>query len=258
LLLTILGEFVLPGGGSVWTRTLIEALRVMDVEERNARQALMRVSEQGFLADQRDGRRVRRHLTDTGRELLQQGARRIYGLGANGSSWDGRWLVVFCAIPEELRAKRHHLRSRLEFAGFGFLSGSLAVTPHADREETVSAIVKDLGVADGTIVFRASTGELVGDGELIHRAWDLGALADEYASFVGRFQRRTPAARGDRFAAVVELVHEWRRFPFIDPEIPDELLPPHWPGRRARELFADRRGAWRPDAARFFEELEHM
>ena len=44
--------------------------------------------------------------------------------------------------------------------------------------------------------------------------------------------------------AQTRLVHEWRRFPFLDPRLPSELLPPGWIGARARELFAARHSEW--------------
>src|SRR6476620_11753747 len=69
VLLTILGEFVLAEG-SAWTQTLIDALGAVGVEERNARQAISRLAEQGLLAARRDGRRVRRALTPDAIELL--------------------------------------------------------------------------------------------------------------------------------------------------------------------------------------------
>ena len=50
-------------------------------------------------------------------------------------------------------------------------------------------------------------------------------------------------------------MHAWRRFPFIDPDLPDDLLPPDWPRRRAYELFRDRHEAWAPAAQAHFDEL---
>ena len=58
LLLTLLGEFVLPDGGRAWAATLIEALSLLDVEARTARQAIARTARAGLLASERSGRRV--------------------------------------------------------------------------------------------------------------------------------------------------------------------------------------------------------
>ena len=42
-------------------------------------------------------------------------------------------------------------------------------------------------------------------------------------------------------AELTTLVHRWRRFPFLDPELPPELLPEDWPGQSAIERFGTRR-----------------
>src|SRR5581483_4660715 len=82
------------------------------------------------------------------------------------------------------------------------------------------------------------------------------SLHDEYRAFLDAFERRTPRSDDARFAALVELVHRWRRFPFVDPEIPDRLLPARWPGRRAKAVFDEKHRAWAPGANQFFEALE--
>jgi len=256
VLLTVLGEFVLPRGGEAWTQTLIGALGAVGVEERNARQALSRLGEQGLVGRQRDGRRVRRYLTPEAIELLETGTRRIFGFNASPVDWDGRWLVVLCSVPEESRSKRHVLRSRLRFAGFGFLSAGVAITPHVEREAVATEILKELDLVENATVLRAEVGELVTASDLLHRAWDMESLGDEYRGFVQSFHGRSPTTPRARFAALVQLVHRWRRFPFIDPELPDELLVANWHGHRAREVFDDRHAAWKRDAFAFFEELE--
>jgi phenylacetic acid degradation operon negative regulatory protein len=48
--------------------------------------------------------------------------------------------------------------------------------------------------------------------------------------------------------AQVRLVHEWRRFPFLDPQLPAELLPPQWIGARAASVFHERHTAWHDSA----------
>ena len=256
LLLTILGECVLPHDGSAWTSTLVCSLEELDVAERNARQALARLRDQGLIAPERHGRRTRWHLTTPGAHLLTVGTERIYGFGNDGDRWDRQWLVVFSPVPEEQRAKRHQLRSQLEFAGFGFLGSGVAVSPHVDREDVANAVLRDLGLVDSAVVFRATIGSLYRPGDLLGRAWDVESIAAGYEQFIEAFRARSPDTPPARFAALVDLVHEWRRFPFGDPEIPEALLPAGWPGRHAKQLFDDRHAAWAPAANTWFEARE--
>ena len=67
LLMTILGEYVLPRERPPWTSTIVEALNTDGVEEKAARQALARTAADGWITSERDGRRVRWTLTDEGR-----------------------------------------------------------------------------------------------------------------------------------------------------------------------------------------------
>jgi phenylacetic acid degradation operon negative regulatory protein len=252
LLLTILGELVLPHGGAVWTSTVVRSLALLDVEERNARQAVARLADQGTVRSERQGRLARWHLTAAGRRLLVDGTKRIYELGTGEGNWDGRWLVVLCSVPEDQRAKRHQLRTQLGFAGFGFVTPGVAVSPHVDREAAANAVLADLGLLPGAMVFRAETGELVEADDLLARAWDLDALAAAYTEFVALFEQRRAGTDEAAFSATVDLVHEWRRFPFIDPGIPARLLPSGWPGTTARQLFLARHAEWSPGAVRWY------
>ena len=256
LLLTTLGEFVLPHGGAVWTSTVVRGLGALGIEERNARQAAARLADQGIVRSSRDGRRALWRLTDHGRELLTVGTDRIYRFGASDDTWDERWLVVLCSVPEDQRAKRHQLRTQLAFAGFGFLGAGVAVSPHLDRERVANTVLKDLGLVPGAVVLRAEIGSLIPADQLLRRAWDLEGLARRYRDFTVGFARRAPRSDDARFAALVELVHAWRRFPFVDPEIPPRLLPAKWPGRRAKTLFDDRHAAWTASANAWYERVE--
>ena len=44
------------------------------------------------------------------------------------------------------------------------------------------------------------------------------------------------------------MVQAWRHFPFLDPDLPAELLDHTWPGSRAAAAFHDRHAAWQDDA----------
>ena len=88
--------------------------------------------------------------------------------------------------------------------------------------------------------------------ELVRQSWDLAAIEAEYEEFIARFS--VPSA-GDPLVSTVELVHAWRRFPWIDPLLPDELLPEPWSGVVAASLFARRHGEWAADARAAWQAL---
>ena len=256
LLLTILGEFVLPNGGSVWTSTLIESLALLGIAEPNARQAAARLSDDGILTSVRHGRSTLWELTSDGNRLLTKGAQRIYGFGMTTHQWDGQWLLVLASIPEELRAKRLQFRTQLGFAGFGFMSPGVAVSPHVERQTDAEALVAFLELDPQALVFAARAGSLVPDTEIIRRAWDIDALSERHDAFIAEFVPLAPSTETECFAALVRLVHEWRRFPFEDPEIPLELLPARWSGQRAKAMFDERRAAWSMLSQPWFRTME--
>jgi phenylacetic acid degradation operon negative regulatory protein len=118
LLLTLLGEFVLPREGGAWTSAIVAGLAEVGVEEKAARQALSRTAAEGLLRSEREGRRVIWRLTAAGDRLLTSGADRIYSFGRGTLAWDGRWLVLAVSVPETQRQLRHKLRTRLTWAGW--------------------------------------------------------------------------------------------------------------------------------------------
>ena len=63
LLLTILGEYVLPLGEAVWQETLVGALVSVGYTQQAARQALARSVRDGWIETSRHGRRARVSLS---------------------------------------------------------------------------------------------------------------------------------------------------------------------------------------------------
>ncbi len=253
LLLTVLGEYVAPRRALTWTGTLVEALGALGVREKAARQALLRSATDGWLVGERHGRRVRFGLSPEIHDLLEVGARRIYSFGAGRVDWDGRWLVVVASVPEEQRHLRHKLRTGLAWAGFGPLGQGVWVCPDAGREEEARRVVESLGPAVQATSFVGRHAQVGDESALVARAWNLPDLERRYDSFLAEFGRARPEDPEDVFRAQTRLVHEWRRFPFLDPGLPDTLLPATWPGRRARELFLRRHDEWAPAAQSWFD-----
>jgi phenylacetic acid degradation operon negative regulatory protein len=255
LLLTVLGEFVLPGGRPVWTATLIDLLAELDVAEKAARQAIMRTADSGWIAASRVGRETRWSLTEAGTRLLKEGTDRIYGFAADERTWDGRWLVLTVGVPENARPLRHRLRTQLGWAGFGSVNATTWVTPRVDREHEALRVLDGLGLVAGSWSFVAEAGVIGDERSLARSAWDLDAMESRYEDFLDLVARRRPRTDRQALIAQVRLVQEWRRFPLLDPGLPRELLPPRWSGNRAADVFRERHAAWAPRARAAWAEL---
>jgi hypothetical protein len=130
------------------------------------------------------------------------------------------------------------------------------VSPHASHQAEGQRILSDAGVSGSAMSFVASYGQVGSQDDLVTRSWDLGALEQRYEDFIEEFTGLDPAADGAALRAQTRLVHEWRRFPFLDPRLPAPLLPENWSAaaRIVGMCSADRGCArwpwWRATAAR--------
>lgn len=256
LLLTVLGEFVHPRGEPVWTAALVQALGEQGVEEKSARQAVARAAAEGVLRSERVGRRVRWVLTGPGSQLLADGTARIYSFQREVAPWDGRWLVLSVAIPETQRQLRHRLRTRLTWLGMGSPAPGLWVVPDAGRETAAAGVVAEAGLTDRAFAWVGTDAPALGDrAALLRAAWDLDEVEARYSAFLAAFTERETTTDAEAFTAQVQLVQAWRRFPFLDPGLPAELLDHTWPGTAAAATFHRRHADWSAAAARRWEGL---
>jgi phenylacetic acid degradation operon negative regulatory protein len=255
VLFTVLGELVLPAGGEAWTSAFIDVFGRLGVEEKAARQALMRTAAGGWLSSERVGRRTVWRLTPAADRLLRDGTERIFGFTAAAADWDGRWTVVIARTPETERPARHMLRTRLRWAGFGNVMPGVWLSPRSDRGAEVRRILAEVsgsGPADGYLF----TAEYQGGSSLaamVGNAWDLAELTREYDEFIGAFGGQVSE---DPLVRVIDLVHAWRRFPWIDPGLPAQFLPAPWAGTAAHALFARLHAAWADEARAEWKQLQ--
>lgn len=254
LLLTILGEYVLPRGEAVWQETLVGALVSVGYTQQAARQALARSVRDGWLETARHGRRARVSLSVGTAALLRTGAERIYSFGSPWR-WDGRWLVLVLRVPETRREVRHQLRTRLAWAGLGSMGSGVWLTPHVEREAELGDAIRDAPAAEATS-FVASLGALGRADDVVAAAWELDEVREHYEAFIEDFAAIRPSSDEAFFRMQTLLVHAWRKFPFLDPDLPSELLPAGWPRPRAHELFSGRHARWQAPARAYFAELE--
>lgn len=248
LLLTILGEFVLPDGGQAWTATLVDALGRLGVEEPSARQALARSGTRGLLVPQRLGRRTLWTLTERADRILREGAERIYSFGRAVAAWDGTWLLVLTTVPEPNRHLRAGLRARMVWQGFGALGPGAWVSPWADRESVAVRILQEMGLEGASMSWVGRPGRLGAVEDRVAEIWDLAAVERDYVEFLAGAEEEAPVSPEEAFVSLTRLVHDWRHFPASDPGLPDRLLPASWPAPAAADAFRARRAEWSPAA----------
>lgn len=244
LLLTVLGEFVMPAGEPVWTAALLYVLEGLGIEQQTARQAIARCTDAGWIVGEKHGRLVRLNLTDTGRKSIEETTRRVLSLSSVPERWDGNCLILVVSVPQGQKAIRKRLYRELTWAGFGNPAPGLWATPHAEREEEMKQIIKDFDLRGSTFAFRGTTVAAgLTDAEIVQRAWDFDGVADRYKRFIEAFSGLEPVDGDDLLFTYTALVNEWREFPSIDPQLPYDLLP-DWIGRRANEMVLDLREKW--------------
>jgi phenylacetic acid degradation operon negative regulatory protein len=241
LAVTILGTYVRPFGDRVWSGGLVELLGELGFSEGAARVALTRLVRRGLIERLRDGRLVHYRLTERADRLLAEGDVRIFSLGDPRDD-EGTWTVLWHQIPEDRRLELSRLARRLRFLGFGSVPGSVWLSPH-DHAAEVVRLLEELRVSDYATMLTAHPDAVVGLPALVSRAWDLSGLVDRYEAFVAEFSplcaRRALASLADQDAFLVRtrLVHQFRGFPLIDPELPEALAPVSGPRSRAAGVF---------------------
>ena len=90
---------------------------------------------------------------------------------------------------------------------------------------------------------------------LVAQAWDVEEISAHYEGFIQEFAGQSPDPGDPVLLAQTRLVHEWRRFPFLDPRLPQGLLPSGWIGARAAALFEALHATWGEGAQHRWAEL---
>ena len=249
LLLTLLGDYWWQRTEPLPSAAIVALLAEFGVSDSAARAALSRLTRNGLLVTSRHGRRTYVQLSVRAADVLDDGGRRIFSFGRRPAPWDGMWSLVAFSIPEEHRAARDELRKALRWLGFAPLYDGLWVSPRDHAGEVIERL-KDLGITTAT-AFRATALPLPAGAmplgaaplDIPSRAWDLSGLAsryEEFTTFARHLRDQTVAGQvsvADALVARTRVMNEWRAFPAMDPDLPDELLPAAWPRATARELF---------------------
>lgn len=256
LVLTLLGSCLASRvDGEVWSGGLVRLLEEFGFSPGAARVALNRLVARKLLVRSKTGRHVHYSLTPRTIAVLEEGDQRIFRIGRTVRG-ETTWTVLWHAIPEDRRLARTRLVRRLRFLGFGQVQDGTWLAPH-DREQQVGALLDELQVAEHAGILLGRPATAVDFASFVGRVWDLDALAERYRTFVRHFQRYRDRTMRDRPALLLRtrLVHTFREFPFLDPELPEDLVAPPACRAEAVRLFDHLYPTLADGARRYFEEV---
>jgi len=254
---TLYGDLVARsrGDGSLWIGALIRLMSCFGVSAPAVRQAVSRMARQGWLVAHRNGNRAFYRVTERGRRRIEELSPRIYGPVIE---WDGRWRLLVYAIGEAHRKQRERLRKELSALGWAQLSPSAWISP-SDTLSAARDAAEATSTLDGVNLFTSEYRGPLSDRGLLERCWDVSEIAAAYRSFIAQYapslERERERGELTDERALVErlwLVHDYRKFAYLDPGLPSELLPAHWPGTAAAALFREYYAAIDAKSQRYF------
>lgn len=250
LVFDLFGDHLRYRGGVVRLRSLVALMGAFEVPEPTVRVVATRLRKEGWLASVRQGRETSYELTPRAWALLDEGRSRIFERARN--PWDGQWHTVIYSVPETDRGLREQMRKKLAWLGFGPLSPSVWLSPH---DRTAAMRAEFAGRSGVQLdVFHGRSDGVAQDRDIAARCWNLGELDRDYQSLIARYRPRLATYRHggvqgrDALVERMQLIHDYRLFPFRDPDLPPELLPEGWSGRIAHELFLEAHGLLRAPA----------
>ncbi|GAA4354827.1 PaaX family transcriptional regulator [Angustibacter luteus] len=254
LIVTVYGLYARETAGWLAVATLVRLLDGVGVEEPAVRSAISRLKRRGVLAARTRAGVAGYELSPAGRAILAEGDQRIFQR-VRATVGEG-WLLAVFSVPESERRRRHQLRARLTWLGFGTVSAGVWVAPAHLSAETTEVLERH-ELTEYVDLFRAdhlAFGDLRAE---VSQWWQLDGLAAMYEDFTAafapvlrRWQRRRTTDDGAAFADYVTALTAWRRLPFLDPGLPLDVLPSKWPGARAGHLFEGLTAALAPAAHR--------
>lgn len=247
-LFDVYGDLLRQRGGQAPVAALVRLLEPIGIAAPAVRTAVSRMVLQEWLEPVTlpSGRGYR--ATEQAIRRLDEARERIYRTSER--RWDGRWHLLLVDRVRD-RSVRSRLQADLSWMGYAALDERVWLSPW--EHPALPGLLARTGVR-GTTAVAVDVDPPV-DPEA---CWGLATLGADYARWLDTVRgddtgdRAEDADRAD-FARRFHLVHEWRKFLFRDPGLPDELLPDQWPGREAAAHFASEANRLQPGADRFVD-----
>jgi phenylacetic acid degradation operon negative regulatory protein len=262
-MLTLYGDYIRYKGVEIGIGSLIKLLGNFGLSEQSIRSAVSRMCRAGLLKVRHKGARSYYSLTEEGHSLLTKGTQRIFMRKNN--QWDGNWNIVIYSVPEQRREARDHLRLELSWMGYGPLSEATWISPY-DLTKEVEDLAERLQIKEYIQIFQAKHQYSTDPKKIVSQCWDLGRIHERYANFIAKYRpkleyhrKRLQAGENvepcECFVERFNLVHEYRKLPFLDPDLPRELLPENWLRPQAAALFDEYHSLLTKKANEYFDSV---
>ena len=254
MLVTVLGDSVLPVTKTVWLSCLFKLARPFAFSERLVRTSMFRLAAEDWVSNERVGRRSRYSLTLLAIGESEDADRRIYT--DDPSEWDGHWTFAVVDTALTPAAERDRIGKHLRWHGFVELGRGLLASPST----SAASLTELLDLIEPASPVPAGRAELAGLERLVEDGFFAAAfrtadIETAYSKFLAHYEPwqledLDAAAPLDAYALRTMLVHEFRRIRLRAPDMPTQLLPPGWIGDHAYDLAADLYRRLSPQAAK--------
>jgi phenylacetic acid degradation operon negative regulatory protein len=262
-LLTLYGDYVRHRGAEIGIGSLIKLLSNFGLSQQAVRSAVSRMCRGGLLQVKHANGKSYYSLTESGHDLLNAGTQRIFQ--RKNGQWNGTWTIVTYSVPERTRQARDQLRLELGWMGYGPLSEATWISPY-DLSKEVTRLATRLKIADLVQIFHVRHDTTIDPKNIVSRCWDLGKIHERYANFIDKYRpkleyhlKRLQAgeniAPSECFVERFNLIHEYRKLPFLDPDLPRELLPENWLRPQAAALFDEYHNLLTEKANEYFDSV---
>ena len=259
MLVTVLGDSVLPVTKTLWLSSLFELAAPFGFSQRLVRTSMFRLVAEGWMSNERIGRRSRYSMTLLAVRESEDADRRIYGTAS--PQWDGSWTFAVVDTPSMPVAERDRIARHLRWHGFVSLGRGLMASPSA-TEHGLRELLDLVDPAAAVPTGQAELADLDGlvEGGFFNEVFRTADTEAAYADFLARYESwlghdLASAAPLEAYGLRTMLVHEFRRIRLRAPDVPTELLPPDWIGNNSYELAADLYRRLSPPAARALSEI---
>jgi phenylacetic acid degradation operon negative regulatory protein len=221
-----LGESATTFSRNTWDARTKADRFLEEINYETIKRAIQLARDKGWVKKARR-RRVWPEITASGRERLSSLIPRY----DTKRVWDEKFYLVTYDIAESRKKERELLREYLKRIGAGMIQESVWLTPY-DPNDILREFAKERKLKGSIIVSNLGRDGSVGEEDmkdLLRRIYKLDKINKDYEEFLEKFTDVQISASQTPFAY-------WRILK-NDPQLPFELLPNDWLGRKAYQLF---------------------